>query len=484
MPTKIEITCFTDLKGSTYLTEQMGHQKFLPVLQEHLRIGNSLAARNHGVHVKTIGDAHMVRFEYVEHALTFASQLQQLCGDRAGVTESPIPVRISLFQGAVEPVGDDVFGSGVNQAARLQTVTEPGHVTINEDLVQTMKKVFGSEAVEQYCTLIGACELKKIGGQHLLYRFEWPKYTEVTPSASLANSLYDHLRQASIEPSNITASDLNRPGQVIWPVVPRDLATAIHRGQVELIRLLTLMGWQVTVLIADCGGETEYEDVYVEAFRQCIESHVALRKVRLAKTVRMSELYEPSYTNYRHVQTLFRRITSQMSVEVLMSINTKGYSQEVQAQIARKPTLTYLRPPLTLAAVLHLAESAKTKCVVIAGSDENLQWNQAYNVPSALTRLGVLMIPIVKMEPEHQVYQQRRWPIWHSEVDVVRQCTGSNVAWWLFSLLAFLPAFPELVVMIGDKEVSPGEWTDQIDIPADLSVDRLVSHVWPLLNPA
>ncbi|MBZ5728397.1 MAG: hypothetical protein LAP87_25870 [Acidobacteriia bacterium] len=198
----------------------------------------------------------------------------------------------------------------------------------------------------------------------------------------------------------------------------------------------------------------------------------------------MSELYEPSYAHYRHIQTLFRRITSKMTVDVLLAINTKQYSQEDKTRIASKPTLTYLRPPLTLAAVLHLAESAQAKCAVIAGSDENLQWNQAYNVPNALTRIGVLMIPVVKMDFQHQMYQQKQWPIWHSEAEVVRQSVGSNVAWWLYTLLAFLPAFPDSAITIGDKKISPGEWADQLGTPTGVDVSKLISYIWPLLNPA
>lgn len=483
MPTKVEITCFTDLKGSTALTEQMGHHDFIPVLEEHLRIGQSLAKRNNGDWVKNIGDAHMVRFKYVEDALAFAAQLQQLCSDRPGVTQSAIQVRIGLFQGAVEPIGKDVFGSGVNQAARLEKITEAGHVTINEDLFQTMKKAFGP-AADQYCIPLGTQELKGIAGQQSLYGLDWLKYTEARPDASLATSLHDHLRQANIEPSNITPIDLNRPGQVIWPVVPRDLATAIHRGQIELIRLLALLGWEVIMLIADCGGETEYDDVYIDKFRRCIESHLALRKVRLSQVERMSALYEPTYPKYSHVQALFRRITSKMTVEVLMDLNTKEYSQQVKDEIRDKTTLTYLRPPLTIAAVLHLAEGARTKCAVIAGSDEHLQWNHALSVSNALESIGVLMIPVVKMDRQYQMHQGRQFPIWHSEADVNRQSVGSNLAWWLFRLLAFLPAFPDSGVKIGETEINPGEWTDPLKIPTNVDLGRLVTRIWPLLNPA
>jgi len=407
MPTKIEITCFTDLKGSTAFTEEKGHHRAIRVLEEHLRIGQSLAALNAGKYVKNIGDAHMVRFDYVEDALAFALQLQQLCSNQPGFDESPIPVRISLYLGAVEPVNEDVFGSGVNQAARLQSVTEPSQVTVNKDLFEAMQKVFGKPEAEELCTSLGPHELKGIPGQQELFRFEWRKYLATQPKASITTPLYEHLRLANIELSNLTASDLSRPGQVIWPIVPRDLATAIHRGQIELIRLLVLAGWEVTVLIADCGGEIEYDNGYVGDFEQSIKSHAALRKIRLPKIVRMRDLYEPGYKEYKHVQSLFRRITSQMTVDVLIRLNGKGYAEDVKEKIEGKPTLTYLQPPLTLAAVIHLVTNAQTKCAVVAGFDEKEQWEQAYNMGSVRAQVGILMIPVVKMDPVHQIYQQK-----------------------------------------------------------------------------
>jgi hypothetical protein len=484
MGSKIEITCFTDLKGSTALTEELGHHEFMPVLHEHLRLGKALASLNDGSYVKNIGDAHMVRFDCLESALAFASQLQQLSVQQPCYTARAISVRVSLFQGIVEPANGDVFGSGVNQAARLQGLTEPTQVTINDALFQSMLAIFGRSRAEKLCTSLGEHELKGIEGKQTIYKFEWTKYTETQSTVSVAIPLYEHLGRAGIDRSNLSASDLSRPGHVIWPVVPRDLATAIHRGQIELIRLLTMLGWQVTTLIADCGGEREYEDRYVESFIGHLIAHATRRSVHIPEVVRMSQLYEPTYDKYAQVQALFRRITSQMSVDILMALNTKRYTKDVQAEIAGKPTLTYLRPPLTLAAVLHLAESVGTKCVVVAGSDEERQWSQAYSVPNGRTRIGVLMIPVVNMDPEHQIYQGKQWPIWNSEAAVARHCTGSNVAWWLFRLLGFLPAFPERVVAIGDKSIDPDDWSDQQNTPAEVDVNTLVRHVWPILNPA
>jgi class 3 adenylate cyclase len=484
LPTQIRIICFTDLQGSTASTEKMGHREFMPLLQEHLRLGRSLATLNSGDYKKNTGDGHLVQFESVEDALAFASQFQQLCSDRPGIVESPLPARVALFQGAIEPTDNDVFGSAVNQASRLLGVTEAGHVTVNEELFDAMKSAFGS-AAEQYCTSLGEHELKGIEEKVVLYNFDWLRYREAVPAASLASFLYDHLRSANIEPSNIGPGDLNRPGQVIWPVVPRDLATAIHRGQIELIRLLALLGWEVVVLIADCGGETEYDDDYIDKFRRSIESHLTFRKVRLLQIERMSKLYDPTYPKYTHIQALFRRITSKMTVQVLMDINNKGYNQQVRDEIKQKTTLTYVRPPLTLAAVLHLAEGSRPKSAVIAGSDENIQWKQLYadTVPNARDSIGVLLIPVLLLDKQYQMHQEGQWPIWYSEDDVLRQCVGSNLAWWLFRLFSFLPAFPDSDVTIGDKTITPEQWTSEIGAPSDVDLHRLVSCIWPILVP-
>jgi len=40
--TEMLITCFTDIKDSTSLTEELGHERLMPILEEHLKIGKCL----------------------------------------------------------------------------------------------------------------------------------------------------------------------------------------------------------------------------------------------------------------------------------------------------------------------------------------------------------------------------------------------------------------------------------------------------------
>ena len=272
MPTKIEITCFTDLKASTALAENLGNRAFVSALQDHLRFGKLLAGICNGQYVKNIGDAHMVRFEFLEDALTFALRLQEYCGFRPSVFNPGSPVRVSLFQGAVEPIGDDVFGTGVNRAARLQGHTEPSTVTLNDDLRTTLVAAFSGSSANALCDFIGEVEFKGVVAppKHIIHQFNYLTYRKMFPQTSLGTLVVEHLRRSGVELSNVGDLDVACPATVIWPVVPRDLVTAIHRAQIEVIRLFAAAGWKIKVLVADCGGEDEYKSDYVNTFCEAL----------------------------------------------------------------------------------------------------------------------------------------------------------------------------------------------------------------------
>jgi class 3 adenylate cyclase len=104
MPNQVLITCFTDLKDSTAMTESEGHDRFLPEIAEHLRVGQILAERSGGQYRKSIGDAHMVTFDYLEHAISFTVQLQEYYRPQPCISRPPLQVRVGLYLGTVEPI--------------------------------------------------------------------------------------------------------------------------------------------------------------------------------------------------------------------------------------------------------------------------------------------------------------------------------------------------------------------------------------------
>jgi len=83
--------------------------------------------------VKTTGDGMLVEFASVVDAVRCAAELQRAMIDReAGMPEGRrIRFRIGINLGDVIVDGDDIFGDGVNVAARLEALSDPGGLCIS-----------------------------------------------------------------------------------------------------------------------------------------------------------------------------------------------------------------------------------------------------------------------------------------------------------------------------------------------------------------
>jgi TolB-like protein/class 3 adenylate cyclase len=83
--------------------------------------------------VKTTGDGILAEFPSVVDAVRCAAELQRAMVDReAGVSEDRrIRFRIGINLGDVIVEDDDIFGDGVNVAARLEALAEPGGICIS-----------------------------------------------------------------------------------------------------------------------------------------------------------------------------------------------------------------------------------------------------------------------------------------------------------------------------------------------------------------
>src|SRR5262249_44624079 len=155
---------------------------------------------------------------------------------------------------------------------------------------------------------------------------------------TLAGAIHKHLEDSKVEISNLNASHLAKPGIIIWPVVPRDFPTAIHRGQSEMVRLLALLGWQINILIADCGARN-VEREYSQRFLESLKQHLGKRGVTVARAFFLSDFFEPRHRDYRRMQTLFRDIASTLTLQDLLDINSKEYTPEViKTEIAESAT--------------------------------------------------------------------------------------------------------------------------------------------------
>src|SRR5882762_9542631 len=83
--------------------------------------------------VKTTGDGMLVEFPSVVDAVRCAAELQRAMVDRnAEISEDKrITSRIGINLGDVIIDGDDIYGDGVNIAARLEALAQPGGICIS-----------------------------------------------------------------------------------------------------------------------------------------------------------------------------------------------------------------------------------------------------------------------------------------------------------------------------------------------------------------
>jgi adenylate cyclase len=103
-------------------------------LKEHRReLVDPKIGEHSGRIVKTTGDGMLVEFASVVDAVRCAAELQRAMLDReAGMPEDRrIRFRIGINLGDVIVEDDDIFGDGVNVAARLEALAEPGGICIS-----------------------------------------------------------------------------------------------------------------------------------------------------------------------------------------------------------------------------------------------------------------------------------------------------------------------------------------------------------------
>ena len=95
-------------------------------------------ARHNGRIVKLMGDGTLVEFGSVVDAVTCAVEIQLALRDRnAGLPqEKRLELRIGINIGDVMVEGDDLYGDGVNVAARLEGLADPGGICVSEDVVR------------------------------------------------------------------------------------------------------------------------------------------------------------------------------------------------------------------------------------------------------------------------------------------------------------------------------------------------------------
>src|SRR5215469_11643083 len=137
---------------------------------------------HHGRIVKTTGDGMLVEFSSVVDALRCATEVQTAMIERNADQrpETRIEFRIGIHQGDIVIDDGDLFGDGVNIAARLEGVAEPGGIyvsgRVHEDVAGKLDLAFED---------VGEQALKNISRPVRVFRIGAERKPEPVPAPSL-----------------------------------------------------------------------------------------------------------------------------------------------------------------------------------------------------------------------------------------------------------------------------------------------------------
>jgi adenylate cyclase len=123
------------------------------------KVFDPTVAAHSGRIVKLIGDGALVEFASAVNAVTCAIEIQRLVGEHEtdGSQVDPIRFRIGINVGDIIIEGEDIYGDGVNIAARLKGIAEPGGICLSRAVHEQVAGKVGSAFTE-----VGVRNLKNI----------------------------------------------------------------------------------------------------------------------------------------------------------------------------------------------------------------------------------------------------------------------------------------------------------------------------------
>ncbi|SAK48532.1 Adenylate and Guanylate cyclase catalytic domain protein [Caballeronia temeraria] len=145
-------------------------------------IENCIVPRHNGRLIRTEGDGLMMLFEHALPAARCALDIQAACRSNAGArgeaeaAAEPLMLRQSLHETELFADERDVYGRGVNLAARLYNLAGPGEIVMSDCVHARLAGVF--DACEED---LGECHLRHLAQPVHAYRLGGPGPRPVIP---------------------------------------------------------------------------------------------------------------------------------------------------------------------------------------------------------------------------------------------------------------------------------------------------------------
>ena len=258
---------YADVSGYSRLTEadEVGTHRQLSASLDLIadRIINS-----GGEVVHYAGDAVLARFQSVVAATNCAIGIQNavgtLCAELA--EDKRLLFRIGINLGEVIVDRNDIYGDGVNVAARLESLASPGGICISESVFHQVQ-----DKIDIQFDGIGEQKLKNIERPVQVYR--------LVPGSNVSNG--------DVDPSG-NMLRISRFSRIAGPETEEEMAEAFVRSEAPSIMILPFK---------NLGGSAE-QDAFVDGFRLSIQSSLVklsglfLINAPASEHYRNSDVYE------------------------------------------------------------------------------------------------------------------------------------------------------------------------------------------------
>ncbi len=167
MQRRLAAILFADVAGYTRLMDEHEvntHQRLMALLRE---VVEPAISEGGGQIVKNTGDGFLARFDSVSDAFECAVTIQRTINSREAEesAEKRIGFRMGLHVGDIVSEARDVYGAGVNLAARLQEFAQPGELAISA----LVREQLGNN-LKLATTDLGNVTLKNIAAPVRVYR--------------------------------------------------------------------------------------------------------------------------------------------------------------------------------------------------------------------------------------------------------------------------------------------------------------------------
>ena len=138
---KVTVILATDVVGYSVMMEE-NEEQTLKNLKVCRAIVEGLIKDHHGRIFNTAGDSVLAEFQSAVEAVICATEFQNTIKERNNSVgeEEQMEFRIGVNMGDVVIEGDNLYGDGVNVAARLEALAQPGGICLSKNVHEMVNK--------------------------------------------------------------------------------------------------------------------------------------------------------------------------------------------------------------------------------------------------------------------------------------------------------------------------------------------------------